>query len=393
MVENRFRVSDRVSRIEWTLIGMDTEFLNSLKVALEKEFERIRGNLNSLSSDNDEQPARLIDVKTVADVLSADENKGRNAHRKDSVYQFYLLCAEHAEAPSAIMFDELRAKANRDSHSRFYSLLNKDLAALHQNALTLALAVTQAWLEREAENISELFEWLRKLKHLWANQLMRVRGRLELIQQDLLHESQDAETAPPRAIAFSQSALHSLKDSETAIRNLAYLTGEKVFPSYRALYRSALGAVERYQKSPRTGQSPLVLHVDRPVQQSESEVEPAFEHAISNLIENALEASSGVSKKSAEIVIETLAPARVQGATQGQSPITRIRVRDYGRGCLPEAISTRYLSLHALSPGGKLGLGIPTTLKILRAYGAGLWVTLPPGGGTEFIVEVPISTW
>jgi signal transduction histidine kinase len=98
-----------------------------------------------------------------------------------------------------------------------------------------------------------------------------------------------------------------------------------------------------------------------------------------NLIVNAVEATSGVSEGSGELLISTR-----KADTGG----VRVAVRDTGTGLTPAALEHLFEPFYTTKPNG-LGLGLSICHSIIDAHGGRLWVSANVPRGAVFQFTVP----
>ena len=99
-----------------------------------------------------------------------------------------------------------------------------------------------------------------------------------------------------------------------------------------------------------------------------------FKQALLNLLLNAEQAMP----EGGEIIIQ---------ASQEPGAV-RLDVIDTGCGIPSEELSKLFRPFHTTKPGGT-GLGLPTTLKIIRAHGGTIDVQSEVGRGTKFSIRLP----
>jgi PAS domain S-box-containing protein len=97
-----------------------------------------------------------------------------------------------------------------------------------------------------------------------------------------------------------------------------------------------------------------------------------------NLIINAVEAMSGMSEGSRELLIST---AR-------SDPEVVVAVRDSGPGLTPESVERLFESFYTTKPGG-LGMGLSICRSIIEAHGGRLWASANEPRGAVFQFTVP----
>jgi len=71
-----------------------------------------------------------------------------------------------------------------------------------------------------------------------------------------------------------------------------------------------------------------------------------------------------------------------------------LSVRDHGLGIPPERrdrIFERYYQAHAAGHRSGLGLGLHICRQIVELHGGDIRAEFPPGGGTRFVVRLPVN--
>ena len=105
-----------------------------------------------------------------------------------------------------------------------------------------------------------------------------------------------------------------------------------------------------------------------------------LQQVLLNLIVNAIDAMSGVSSGSRELLIGT-------GKTSGG---VLVAVRDSGPGLAPATLERVFESFYTTKPSG-LGLGLSICRSIIEAHGGRLWASANAPRGTVFQFTVPDS--
>src|SRR3979409_821889 len=97
-----------------------------------------------------------------------------------------------------------------------------------------------------------------------------------------------------------------------------------------------------------------------------------------NLVINAVEAMSGVSERSRELMI---------GSGKDASNGVLVTVRDSGPGLNPERLNHLFDAFYTTKPGG-MGMGLSICRSIIEAHGGRVWATanVPQGA----VVKVPL---
>jgi signal transduction histidine kinase len=98
-----------------------------------------------------------------------------------------------------------------------------------------------------------------------------------------------------------------------------------------------------------------------------------------NLIVNAVEATSGVSEGSRELLIST---------RKAEPSGVRVAVRDTGPGLTPAALEHLFEPFHTSKPNG-LGLGLSICRSIIEAHGGRLWASANVPRGAVFQFTLP----
>jgi two-component system sensor histidine kinase HupT/HoxJ len=99
-----------------------------------------------------------------------------------------------------------------------------------------------------------------------------------------------------------------------------------------------------------------------------------------NLVQNARDALEGTDAPAIAVTV---------AARDGRA---RLEVRDNGPG-IPEAIAARVFDpFFTTKPVGRgTGLGLSISHKIAEEHGGGLSVAAAPGGGTAFLLDLPLA--
>jgi signal transduction histidine kinase len=100
-----------------------------------------------------------------------------------------------------------------------------------------------------------------------------------------------------------------------------------------------------------------------------------------NLIINAVEAMSGASERSRELVIDS---------EKGTSNGVLITVRDSGPGLNPENFDHLFDAFYTTKPGG-MGMGLSICRSIIEAHGGRVWVTANVPKGAIFQFTLPVE--
>jgi signal transduction histidine kinase len=106
-----------------------------------------------------------------------------------------------------------------------------------------------------------------------------------------------------------------------------------------------------------------------------------LQQVILNLIINAVEAMSGVSEGSRELLI---------GTGQDPSGGVLIAVRDSGPGLSPESFDRLFDAFYTTKPGG-MGMGLSICRSIVEAHGGRIWASRSAGPGATVQFTVPVG--
>ncbi len=103
------------------------------------------------------------------------------------------------------------------------------------------------------------------------------------------------------------------------------------------------------------------------------------DEVILNLIINAVEAMSGVSEGSRELLVDT---------GKAGSDGVLVVVRDSGPGLAPPSLERVFDAFYTTKPGG-LGMGLSICRSIVEAHGGRLWATANVPQGAIFQFTLP----
>ena len=106
-----------------------------------------------------------------------------------------------------------------------------------------------------------------------------------------------------------------------------------------------------------------------------------LQQVILNLIVNAVEAMSGVSEGSRELLIST--------GKDGSSGL-RVAVQDSGPGLNPESFGRLFDAFYTTKPGG-MGMGLSICRSIVEAHGGRIWVSRIAGPGATVQFALPVG--
>jgi signal transduction histidine kinase len=106
-----------------------------------------------------------------------------------------------------------------------------------------------------------------------------------------------------------------------------------------------------------------------------------LQQVILNLIINAIEAMSGVSDGSRELLI---------GTERDASGGVLVAVQDSGPGLNPESFDRLFDAFHTTKPGG-MGMGLPICRSIVEAHGGRVWASRTDGRGATVQFTLPVG--
>ena len=104
-----------------------------------------------------------------------------------------------------------------------------------------------------------------------------------------------------------------------------------------------------------------------------------LQQVILNLIINAVEAMSGVSERSRELLIST---------GQDASGAVLVTVQDSGPGLNPESFDRLFDPFYTTKPGG-MGMGLSICRSIVEAHGGRIWASRTAGPGAAIQFTLP----
>jgi signal transduction histidine kinase len=106
-----------------------------------------------------------------------------------------------------------------------------------------------------------------------------------------------------------------------------------------------------------------------------------LQQVILNLIINAVEAMSGVSEGSRELLI---------GTGKDASSGVLVAVQDSGPGLNPENFDRLFDAFYTTKPGG-MGMGLSICRSIVEAHGGRLWASRTAGPGATVQFTLPVG--
>jgi C4-dicarboxylate-specific signal transduction histidine kinase len=106
-----------------------------------------------------------------------------------------------------------------------------------------------------------------------------------------------------------------------------------------------------------------------------------LQQAILNLIINAIEAMSGVSERSRELLI---------GTRKDASDAVLVAVQDSGPGLKPESLDHLFDAFYTPKPGG-MGMGLSICRSIVEDHGGRIWASRTAGPGATVQFTLPVG--
>ena len=106
-----------------------------------------------------------------------------------------------------------------------------------------------------------------------------------------------------------------------------------------------------------------------------------LQQVILNLIVNAVEAMSGVSEGSRELLI---------GTGKDESSGVLVAVKDSGPGLNPKSFDRLFDAFYTTKPGG-MGMGLSICRSIVEAHGGRIWVSRTDGPGATLQFTLPVG--
>lgn len=257
-----------------------------------------------------------------------------------------------------------------------------DLAGLTESFNTM-IDQLQARIEREARFTSDVSHELR-------SPLTTLAASLEVL------ESHGSELSGPSSRALKlfgedlrrfQRMVDDLLEISKTDSGSADIFLEEV--NVRDLIHYAVAGGTRALSNTQTQNLPII-HVDPSVNDTHIDVDKRrFERVIVNLMENAAHYAGGVTN----VIVEATGGTSLGPA---QSKV-RITIQDKGPG-IPESerekIFERFYRGGASGRRGTgtgTGLGLALVSEHIRIMGGEVWVEDSPGGGAQFIIELPVS--
>ena len=218
--------------------------------------------------------------------------------------------------------------------------------------------------ERLAESLAQLGELAAGVAHELRNGLGTVKGYVALL---------DRRVSEPEAREWLDEVDRETRHLERVVRDfLAFARPGTVRPESIDLER-LLGSL-----AARPGPLPVELELaPPPLTPHALRGDPELlQRALSNLVDNAVEASEGTGAR------------RVAILTRWTDDGLEIAVRDRGPG-LPDAVRERLFQPFVSERPGGVGLGLSLAHRIVRLHAGRLRLDDRPGGGVEAVVSFP----
>jgi len=220
------------------------------------------------------------------------------------------------------------------------------------------------------------------IAHDFNNLFQAIQGNLEM--------AADPAQDPAAARAAAVRALRVLEKASGLARQMLDFTG-KGFLEAEVLDLAALVRESLEEARAASGAPVAALEAEPGLPPVEGD--PAqLRQVLDGLVSNAREAQ-GPASTPVEVQVGRLAPGDLEGGQWihrpgGAEPMVCLSVRDQGPGMTPEVLDRAFDPFFTTHRPGR-GLGLSAALGILKAHGAGLWVSTGPGLGTHFRVLLP----
>jgi signal transduction histidine kinase len=377
--------------VELVLVGTRKEELERLQsVALAAFSEALRLHISPIASSKVDPPQLVI---IQADHLSTARHGVPSASLgKFCLGRIYILSSDEADLHST---QDLKLNDTLSGIESFYAL--ELLLEFRLETLQRFIQGRFSDLMRQSASADlKRGAFLRSLRHQLGNVFLRVNARLGMAGDFL--DAADREgpmgSSFARASELAKSALGSSESMLPILRNLAVLAGEPVQAHRTKVLCSLLAAIRQFQGRPKNSVIPIRLETSLDEDAlsrawaSLGEAEPNLVHAFSQIIENAAQAQILRQSESIEVLVTQTSSTLDSQAAQGGG-FWRVEVRDRGPGLSPEVFARIGIAGNESIRSGRPGLGILASLRIFNSYGGSLWCRNRPGGGAEFLMELP----
>lgn len=266
-----------------------------------------------------------------------------------------------------------------------------DLGFLQIVADRVALAIDRAWLyqaeqvaRREATEagyaVRQRDEFLSVAAHELKTPVTSLSGLSEWLLRMVERGTQIEPVRQHRALTMIHRQAQNLSRLVTQLLEMTRLDSDRLTLERRDENLTELVRRSVDQAQTQTDQHQLLLSAPSDVHASVDAFR--FEQVISNLLDNAIKYSPEGGQ--IEVALAQPTPDRA-----------RLTVRDYGIGIPPgreTQIFERFFQAHRNSHRSGLGLGLYLSQRIVGEHGGRLVAESASGGGSRFIVEIPVES-
>ncbi|HLO65481.1 MAG TPA: response regulator [Holophaga sp.] len=213
------------------------------------------------------------------------------------------------------------------------------------------------------------------IAHDFNNLFQAIQGNLEM--------AADPALDPAAARAAAARALRVLEKASGLARQMLDFTG-KGFLQAEALDLGGLVRETLEEVRAASGRDDVRLEAEPGLPPVEGD--PAqLRQVVAGLVSNAREAQDRA-RGPVDVRVGRLLPGDLEGGRwihrpEGGDPMVCLEVGDQGPGMTPEILDRAFDPFFTTHRPGR-GLGLSAALGILKAHGAGLWVSTAPGAGT-----------
>jgi two-component system, NtrC family, sensor histidine kinase PilS len=227
-------------------------------------------------------------------------------------------------------------------------------------------------LNQRAARLEAVAELSASLAHEIKNPLASIRSAVEQLTKPRL--AGDDRALLSRLVLSESDRLSRLLSEFLEFSGLTM--GRTELLDVRDVARDSVALVKQHPERPsevpielRLSDVPQLVHGDRDL----------LHRAVFNLVLNAVQFSAPSGQVSVDVG---------HGARAGGEPGVRIAVRDTGPGVSPDDLPRIFDPFYTRRPGGS-GLGLSVVHRAVAAHGGNVIVERAPGGGAEFVIELP----
>jgi two-component system, NtrC family, sensor histidine kinase PilS len=227
-------------------------------------------------------------------------------------------------------------------------------------------------LNQRAARLEAVAELSASLAHEIKNPLASIRSAVEQLTKPRL--AGDDRALLSRLVLSESDRLSRLLSEFLEFSGLTM--GRTELVDVRDVAKDSIALVKQHPERPsevqielRLTDGPKIVHGDRDL----------LHRAVFNLVLNAVQFSAPEGKVLVEV--SGGAPADAHGGV-------RLSVRDTGPGVSPEDLPRIFDPFYTRRPGGS-GLGLSVVHRAVAAHGGNVIVERAPGGGAEFVIELP----